>query len=43
MVEPFLIQQGFIMRTARGRMATPKAYRHLGSKPKAGNPELFDG
>ena len=29
-VEPFLIQQGFIMRTARGRMATAKAYRHFG-------------
>ena len=29
-VEPFLIQQGFLVRTARGRMATAKAYRHLG-------------
>ncbi|MBP7370213.1 MAG: Holliday junction branch migration DNA helicase RuvB [Arenimonas sp.] len=29
-VEPFLIQQGYIMRTARGRMATAKAYRHFG-------------
>ncbi|MCO5236904.1 MAG: Holliday junction branch migration DNA helicase RuvB [Chitinophagaceae bacterium] len=28
--EPFLIQQGFIMRTSRGREATPKAYEHLG-------------
>lgn len=28
--EPFLIQEGFIMRTARGREATPKAYEHLG-------------
>jgi Holliday junction DNA helicase RuvB len=28
--EPFLIQQGFIMRTPRGREATPKAYDHLG-------------
>ncbi len=28
--EPFLIQQGFIQRTARGRVATRKAYRHLG-------------
>ncbi|WP_256645484.1 Holliday junction branch migration DNA helicase RuvB [Thermomonas paludicola] len=34
-VEPYLIQQGFLLRTARGRMATPKAYRHLGFKPKA--------
>lgn len=31
-IEPFLIQQGFIMRTARGRMATHKAYVHLGLK-----------
>ncbi|NNF65955.1 MAG: Holliday junction branch migration DNA helicase RuvB [Gammaproteobacteria bacterium] len=31
-VEPFLIQQGFIMRTARGRIATPNAYRHFGLK-----------
>jgi Holliday junction DNA helicase RuvB len=29
-VEPYLIQQGYIMRTARGRMATAKAYRHFG-------------
>jgi len=37
-VEPFLIQQGYIMRTARGRMATAKAYRHFGlTMPKAGN------
>ena len=34
-VEPFLIQQGYIMRTARGRMATAKAYLHFGlSMPK---------
>jgi Holliday junction DNA helicase RuvB len=32
-LEPFLIQQGFLMRTARGRVATSKAYRHLGMKP----------
>jgi len=31
-LEPFLIQQGFLMRTARGRMVTGKAYRHLGLK-----------
>jgi holliday junction DNA helicase RuvB len=29
-VEPFLIQQGFLMRTARGRMATRAAYAHFG-------------
>lgn len=28
--EPFLIQEGFIMRTPRGREATEKAYKHLG-------------
>ncbi len=32
-VEPYLIQQGFLMRTARGRVVTAKAYRHLGLKP----------
>ena len=31
--EPFLIQEGFLMRTPRGREATPKAYEHLGKKP----------
>lgn len=36
--EPFLIQEGFLKRTPRGREATPKAYTHLG-KPKHG--ELF--
>ncbi|BCA95504.1 Holliday junction ATP-dependent DNA helicase RuvB [Legionella antarctica] len=29
-LEPFLIQQGFLMRTPRGRMATPMAYQHFG-------------
>jgi len=29
-VEPFLIQQGFLMRTSRGRVATRLAWRHLG-------------
>jgi holliday junction DNA helicase RuvB len=28
--EPFLVQNGFLQRTARGRMATPTAYRHFG-------------
>jgi Holliday junction DNA helicase RuvB len=36
--EPFLIQEGFLKRTPRGREATAKAYQHLG-KPKHG--ELF--
>ena len=29
-IEPLLIQQGFLMRTPRGRVAMPLAYRHLG-------------
>jgi Holliday junction DNA helicase RuvB len=31
-IEPFLIQQGFLMRTSRGRMATRNAYLHFGLK-----------
>ena len=31
--EPFLIQQGFIVRTPRGRQVTDKAYKHLGLTP----------
>ncbi len=41
-IEPYLIQQGFLVRTARGRMATARAYRHLGLKPKAPAADLFD-
>jgi len=33
MIEPYLMQQGFVMRTPRGRMAAPKAYERLGKKP----------
>jgi Holliday junction DNA helicase RuvB len=33
-IEPFLIQQGFLMRTARGRIATRKAYVHFGLKAR---------
>nr|KAJ9631474.1 hypothetical protein H2204_007919 [Knufia peltigerae] len=40
-VEPYLIQQGYLVRTARGRMATHKAYRHLGLKPKNPPQDLF--
>ena len=32
-LEPFLIQQGFLMRTPRGRVATGKSYAHFGLKP----------
>ena len=33
--EPFLVQNGFLQRTPRGRMATPQAYRHFGYQPPA--------
>jgi len=42
--EPFLIQEGFLQRTPRGREVTHKAYEHLGKKRDRGsldNPELF--
>ena len=41
-VEPYLLQQGFIGRTPRGRVITLKAYKHLGltSPPKLASPEL---
>ena len=42
--EPFLIMEGFIKRTPRGRMATQLAYEHLGRNPYQSNimePELF--
>ncbi|MSP08200.1 MAG: Holliday junction branch migration DNA helicase RuvB [Chitinophagaceae bacterium] len=42
--EPFLIQEGFLQRTPRGREVTDKAYRHLGKQKARGhsdNPELF--
>jgi Holliday junction DNA helicase RuvB len=39
--EPFLIQEGFIIRTPRGREVTEKAYRHLGKISRSGQNELF--
>ena len=40
--EPFLIQEGFLQRTPRGREVTYKAYEHLGKKPNKGDqPNLF--
>ena len=39
--EPFLIQQGFIMRTPRGREATDLAYQHLGKTKGKNQGELF--
>ena len=43
--EPFLIMEGFIKRTPRGRMATELAYKHFGRNPYSGNimePNLFE-
>ncbi|MGH7022688.1 MAG: Holliday junction branch migration DNA helicase RuvB [Caulobacteraceae bacterium] len=45
-VEPFLLQQGFIQRTPRGRLACAKAWLHLGLEAPAQPPvqaQLFDG
>ena len=45
-LEPYLIQQGFMMRTARGRVATNNAYTHFGLTPperESINRELFTG
>src|SRR5882672_9285676 len=43
--EPFLMQQGFLARTPRGRVATPAAYRHFGFVPpkSAEQASIFDG
>ena len=41
-IEPYLIQQGFLMRTPRGRVATQLAYRHFGLKmPSANGSESY--
>jgi len=41
-IEPFLLQQGLILRTPRGRMLGARAWRHLGlDPPKTGQAELF--
>ena len=40
--EPFLIKEGFLQRTPRGREATPLAYQHLGfTHPRDGEASLF--
>ncbi|MCW3157760.1 Holliday junction branch migration DNA helicase RuvB [Micropruina sonneratiae] len=40
--EPFLVRQGFLMRTPRGRVATPRGWAHLGLvAPQASEPDLF--
>ena len=40
--EPYLIQEGFLMRTPRGREVTPLAYQHLGRSPRQVENMLFD-
>lgn len=45
-VEPYLLQQGFLQRTPRGRLLTPKAFQHLGMTPPGALPaqfQLFEG
>ena len=41
-IEPYLIQQGYLQRTPRGRIATLAAYRHLGVAPSRAAQGLFD-
>jgi Holliday junction DNA helicase RuvB len=41
-VEPYLVQQGFLQRTPRGRVLTDLAYRHLGLPPPARPPSQLD-
>ncbi len=40
-IEPFLLQQGLIQRTPRGRMLTQAAWRHIGLEPPKGQGDLF--
>lgn len=40
-IEPYLLQQGFIQRTPRGRVVTDRAYKHLGLAVPNRNPEFF--
>ncbi len=42
MIEPYLLQQGFIMRTPRGRIATDLAFAHLGEVRQGKGQDLFD-
>jgi len=39
--EPYLIQEGFMARTPRGRIATPRAYAHFGAVPPLAQPDIF--
>ena len=40
--EPYLIQEGYLERTARGRIATPRSYAHFGLEPPAQTGDLFE-
>lgn len=40
--EPFLVRNGLMARTPRGRVATEAGYRHIGRTPPQGGPSLFD-
>src|SRR2546421_5396268 len=42
-IEPYLIQQGYLQRTPRGRIATLAAFRHLGVAPPKSAGDLFEG
>jgi Holliday junction DNA helicase RuvB len=42
-IEPYLIQQGYLQRTPRGRVATAAAWRHLGLAPPSSGGDLFGG
>jgi holliday junction DNA helicase RuvB len=42
-IEPYLIQQGFLQRTPRGRIATLAAYKHLGVVPPKSSADFFTG
>lgn len=37
--EPYLVREGFLIRTPKGRLATAKAWEHLGLKPDDGTPD----
>ena len=41
--EPYLIQEGLLVRTPRGRQATTEAYKHLGRTPSSAPGDLFNG
>lgn len=43
MLEPYLIQQGYLQRTPRGRVATAAIWRHMGLEAPTQNRELWGG